>query len=98
MQKDIVQTMYKLGGIAKPENTAVFALALLSQNGTGFIRLTDEMFTEYERLTGWTFGAADYELNNLINKEWVSHQGDYFIINWETVFKEQTEERYDNEH
>jgi hypothetical protein len=86
MKKRNLRAIYLMGDITSGENTSIVALAMMEQEGTGFIRMGKSGFREFERLTGFDPGISDGYLNELTEKEYlVWAKNEIALLNWDKI-------------
>ncbi len=75
-----------MGDFAREENISIVALAMMEQEGTGFIRMDEDGINEFERLTGFATGASDYHLNDLTERKClVWPKNDIALLDWDKI-------------
>jgi len=86
MKKTNLRTIYLMGDLHRDENISILALAMMEQEGTGFIQMGKLGFSEFERLTGFEQGGADYYLNELTEKKYLVWPKDEIaMLKWDKI-------------
>jgi hypothetical protein len=86
MTKENLRTIYLIGDFTRGENISIVALAMMAQEGTGFIQMGKSGFREFQRLTGYEPGTSDGYLCELTEcKYLVWPKKDIAMLNWDKI-------------